>query len=226
LIETPLAVADAAAVLAGEQSSGTFVAVPGETDELKARFAARVERIDELESVGEPSLPGCRAGRGPFRRARVEISWSLENFGYNLPTLVSTVGGNLFELSQVSGLRLLDLEFPEQFARQFPGPRFGIAGTRRLTSVENRPLVGTIIKPSIGLTPEDTAALVEVLVSADIDFIKDDELMANPPHSPFNRRVDAVRPTSWTICNGTTTKSSLRVDRARWSASIAWGWRA
>ena len=192
LIETPLAVADAAAVLAGEQSSGTFVAVPGETEELKARFAARVERIEELESTGEPSLPGCRAGRGPFHRAIIEISWSIENFGFNLPAIVSTVGGNLFELAQVSGLRLVDLEFPEPFAGHFRGPRFGIVGTRRLTGVENRPLIGTIIKPSVGLGPDDTAELVESLVRADIDFIKDDELMANPPHSPFDERVDAV----------------------------------
>jgi ribulose-bisphosphate carboxylase large chain len=53
-------------------------------------------------------------------------------------------------------------------------------------------LVGTIIKPSIGLTPEQTAALVNELVEAGIDFIKDDELMADPPHSPFKRRVAAV----------------------------------
>ena len=192
LIETPLAVADAAAVLAGEQSSGTFVAVPGETEELKARFAARVERIEELESSGEPSLPGCRAGSGTFRRAIIEISWSIENFGFNLPAIVSTVGGNLFELAQVSGLRLVDLEFPKQFAGHFPGPRFGVVGTRRLTGVENWPLIGTIIKPSVGLSPRDTAELVKLLVSADIDFIKDDELMANPPHSPFDERVDAV----------------------------------
>ena len=192
LIETPLAVADAAAVIAGEQSSGTFVAVPGETDELKARFAARVERIEELESTGEPSLPGCRSGRGPFQRAIIEISWSIDNFGFNLLAIVSTVGGNLFELAQVSGLRLVDLEFPEQFAGHLPGPRFGIVGTRRLTGVENRPLIGTIVKPSVGLGPIDTAQLVESLVRADIDFIKDDELMANPPHSPFDERVDAV----------------------------------
>jgi hypothetical protein len=59
LIETPLAVEQAAATLAGEQSSGTFVAVPGETEELKQRFAARVEKIRLLEAVSEPSLPGA-----------------------------------------------------------------------------------------------------------------------------------------------------------------------
>ncbi|MEI6075207.1 MAG: ribulose-bisphosphate carboxylase large subunit family protein [Verrucomicrobiota bacterium] len=192
LIETPLAVEQAAAALAGEQSSGTFVAVPGETAELKQRFAARVEQITLLETVAEPALPGSRAAGEKFQRARIVVSWPGENFGYNLPALVSTVQGNLYELSQFSGLKLMDLDFPESFARHFRGPHFGISGCRKLTGVQHRPLIGTIIKPSIGLTPQQTAALVQVLVEAGIDFIKDDELMADPPHSPFDARVEAV----------------------------------
>ena len=192
LIETPLAVEKAAATLAGEQSSGTFVAVPGETEELKQRFAARVENITLLDSVSEPSLPGCKAANGKFQRAEVVVSWSLENMGYNLPTLVSTLQGNLYELSQFSGLKLLDLEVPASFATHFRGPKFGVEGCRELTGVEGRPLIGTIIKPSIGLTPKQTADLVKTLADAGVDFIKDDELMANPPHSPFDQRVDAV----------------------------------
>ena len=190
-IETPLAVEKAAAVLAGEQSSGTFVAVPGETAELKERFAARVERITPLETVNEPSLPGGR-GKGPFQRAEIVVSWSIENFGFNLPVLVSTIQGNLYELSQFSGLKLMDLELPESFAKHFRGPKFGVAGCRELTKVHDRPLIGTIIKPSIGLTPKQTADLVQTLVDAGIDFIKDDELMSDTPHAPFNARVDAV----------------------------------
>ena len=91
LIETPLAVERAAAVLAGEQSSGTFVAMPGETEELKQRFAARVEKITPLETVTTPSLPGAKSVSGKFQRAEVVVSWSLKNMGYNLPTLVSTI---------------------------------------------------------------------------------------------------------------------------------------
>lgn len=45
LIETPLEVERAATMLADWQSGGTFVPVPGETDELKNRLAARVEKI-------------------------------------------------------------------------------------------------------------------------------------------------------------------------------------
>ena len=192
LIETPLPVAAAAAALAGEQSTGTFVAVPGETGALKRRFAARVERIRQLDATRVPALPGSRGGGGIYRRAEVTVSWPVENFGANLPTLVSTLQGNLYELAQFSGLRLLDFDVPADFARCFRGPRFGVAGTRRRAGVRGRPLIGTIIKPSIGLTPAQTAQLVATLAAADIDFIKDDELMANPPHSPFNRRVDAV----------------------------------
>ena len=192
LIETPLEVERAAATLAGEQSSGTFVAVPGETEELKQRFAARVEKISLLESVSEPSLPGVKSASGKFQRAEVVVSWSLENVGYNLPTLVSTIQGNLYEITAFTGLKLMDVELPPSFANHFRGPKFGVAGSRKLTKVEGRPLIGTIIKPSIGLSPQQTAELVKVLCEAGIDFIKDDELMANPPHSPFDERVDAI----------------------------------
>ena len=108
LIETPLAVEKAATTLAGEQSSGTFVAVPGETEELKQRFAARVEKITPLETVSTPSLPGAKSTTGKFQRAEVVVSWSLENMGYNLPTLVSTIQGNLYEITAFTGLKLID----------------------------------------------------------------------------------------------------------------------
>ncbi|MDR2673979.1 MAG: ribulose-bisphosphate carboxylase large subunit family protein [Opitutaceae bacterium] len=192
LIETPLPPEAAAAVIAGEQSSGTFTAVPGETAALKARFAARVESVTPLETVPAPSLPTGRAPAPAHHRARVSISWPLENFGFNLPALVSTLQGNLYELAQCSGLKLLDFDVPASFAAHFRGPRFGIAGTRALAGVGGRPLIGTIIKPGIGLSPAQTAAAVAALAAAGIDFIKDDELMADPPHSPFDARVDAV----------------------------------
>jgi ribulose-bisphosphate carboxylase large chain len=191
-IETPLSVEKAAASLAGEQSSGTFVEVPGETAELKQRYAARVDKIVELETVTTPAIPTGRPSAASYRRAEVTVSWSIENFGYNLPTIVSTIQGNLYELAQFSGLKLTDIELPASFAEHFRGPKFGVSGCRQLTGVQGRPLIGTIIKPSIGLTIAQTAELVKTLVEAGIDFLKDDELMANPPHSPFDERVDAI----------------------------------
>jgi ribulose-bisphosphate carboxylase large chain len=196
-IETPHPPERAAEVMAGEQSTGTFVRVPGETEELRERFGARVERIDELEAVEQPSLPGSGPSRGAggpvrYRRAEVVLSFPLENMGPSLPNLLATVAGNLYELREFSGLKLIDLDLPPAFAEAYPGPQFGVEGTRRLAGVGGRPIVGTIIKPSVGLSPEVTAALVKTLIEAGLDFIKDDELMANGPHSPLERRVEAV----------------------------------
>lgn len=191
-IETPLPVEKAAQVLAGEQSSGTFVAVPGETEELKHRFAARVEHIEQVGSVKEPAIPGIAANGGVYHRAFVEVSWSIENFGCNLPVLISTLQGNLYELTQFTGLKLMDMELPLSYITYFKGPAFGIGGTRKLTGVKGRPLIGTIIKPSIGMSPQTTAGLVKTLVEAGIDFIKDDELLSSAANSTFSDRVDAV----------------------------------
>jgi ribulose-bisphosphate carboxylase large chain len=195
-IETALPVEQAAEMIAGEQSSGTFLPVPGETEELKARARARVTQITKRETVDTPSLPGARrpAGDAPvtWQRAEITIEFPFDNVGANLPTLLATVCGNLYELSEHSGCKLLALELPDAFAARYPGPRFGADGTRTLAGVHRRPIIGTIVKPSVGLSPEQTAALVRELGEAGIDFVKDDELMANPPHSPLERRVACV----------------------------------
>jgi ribulose-bisphosphate carboxylase large chain len=191
LIETADDPRRAAEVMAGEQSSGTFMPLPGETPELKERYGARIEHLDVVEEVAEPSLPGAKAGP-VYRRARVELSWPIENLGPSLPNLMATVTGNLFELKQFSGLRLLDITLPPAFAAVYPGPAFGIEGTRHLTGVAKGPLIGTIIKPSVGLTPAATAEMVEALCDGGIDFIKDDELQADGPHCPFEDRARTV----------------------------------
>ena len=185
-----------AEVIAGEQSCGTFISLPGETANLKAQHRARVISIEPLEDVPAPSLPTAFAQRknvaGPCKRGIVEVSFPVHNVGPNLPNLYATIAGNLFELGEVTGLRVLDFDLPEDYAAQFPRPAFGVSGTRKATNVYGRPLIGTIIKPSIGLSPEDTAALVDTLCAAGIDFIKDDELIGNPPYAPLEARVKAV----------------------------------
>ncbi len=193
LIETPMDPSAAAEAMAGEQSSGTFVPVPGETPELKARASARVESLTLLDAVAEPTLPGAARDRGAgYQRAKATLSWPIDNMGPSLPNLMATVAGNLFELKQFSGLRLLDLRLPAAFADAYPGPKFGIAGTRALSGVASGPLIGTIVKPSVGFNPKETAALVATLADAGIDFIKDDELQADGPNCPFDARVSAV----------------------------------
>lgn len=181
----------AAEVIAGEQSSGTFVALAAETPELKARAGARIEQLDVIDSSTTPSLPTLKKAAS-YTRCKLRLSWPIENLGPCLPTLIATVAGNLYELRAVSGLRLLDIELPPSFAVAYPGPAFGIAGTRKAAGVAEGPIIGTIIKPSVGLSPQETAEQVQALVEGGIDFIKDDELQADGPSCPFEARVRAV----------------------------------
>lgn len=192
LLETPVDPRAALEAMAGEQSSGTFVSLPAETPELKARAAARVESFEILEQVGDPSLPGSIHAENGYRRVLATLSWPLANLGPSLPNLVATVAGGLFELKQLSGLRILDLRVPDEFAATYSGPAFGVAGTRRLSGVEGRPLIGTIIKPNVGLDASETAELAQSMFEAGIDFIKDDELQADGAACPFSERAGSV----------------------------------
>lgn len=197
LIETPQPLERAIATIAGEQSSGTFVAVPGETPELQFRHRAQIEHIELLEKVDVPSLRGARipsdqSTLGGFQRAKFTLSFPFENVGNNLVQLLATVSGNLFELADHSGLKLLDIELPRAFGEAYPGPHFGIEGTRKLSGVWERPIIGTIVKPSVGLSPQQTAELARELAEAGLDFIKDDELIADTPYSPLRERVARV----------------------------------
>jgi len=196
LIETPLDPSHVAEVMAGEQSCGTFTRVQGETDDLRSRARAVVVRVEALPAVTAPSLPNSwlerQARPGPWRRARVTISFPTANVQANLSTLAATVAGNLYDLGEVTGLRLESLRLPAAYRAQFELPRHGVAGTRRLTGVAGGALVGSILKPNVGLSAEETGELVGQLCAAGLDFIKDDEICADPAHAPLAKRVPAV----------------------------------
>ena len=196
LIETPHEPHKVAEIMAGEQSCGTFTRVHGETDELRERARAVVEAVQELAPAAQPSLPNAllerRGTPGPWRRARIRLSFPVANVGANLPTLASTVSGNLYDLGEVTGLRLESMQLPARYRARFDMPALGLAGTRRLTGVAQGALVGTILKPNVGLSAAATGALVAQLCAAGVDFIKDDEVCADPVHAPLAERVPAV----------------------------------
>ena len=139
LLRTALEAEQVAATVAGEQSSGTFIATPGESAELKQRSGALVEFLHETEDSGDPVLTGSKLSDvtgAKIRSYEMLLSWPMENMGPSLPNIMATVAGNLFELKQVAGLKLLDIEFPPGLAERYPGPAFGVTGTRALSGVE------------------------------------------------------------------------------------------
>jgi ribulose-bisphosphate carboxylase large chain len=192
-IETPGSVEAIANKIASDQSTGTFVPVPGETEELKSRVAARVLAIRPLEEANHPSWPEAPEG-SRLQRADVDIAFPLDAIGTDLSALMTIAIGGTFSIKGMTGLRVIDMKLPEAFRDAHPGPQFGIAGSRRLTGVADRPLIGSIVKPALGLRPAETAEMVRELVESGVDFIKDDEKLMSPAYSPFAERVKTVMP--------------------------------
>jgi ribulose-bisphosphate carboxylase large chain len=194
VIETSLPLERAAEVLAGEQSTGTFVRVLRESDDVRARFAAQVEDLEEIPLTEASPLPGTVGDPAHRRRAVLRLRFPLDNFGPSIPNLQAAVAGNLFEIKELAAIKLVDLDLPDAFATRYGGPRFGIAGTRALMGRPDGAMIGTIVKPSIGLAPAELAEVVGELAAAGVDFIKDDELQGNGPSAPLAERVAAVMP--------------------------------
>jgi 3-oxoisoapionate-4-phosphate decarboxylase len=191
-IETAGSIEKLAAKIASDQSTGTFVDLPGETEELKNRVAARVEAIRHLPDAVQPSFPAVE--RGPFRRADVDISFPVDAIGTDLTALMTIAIGGVFSIKGMSGIRIIDMQLPNDFKGIYPGPQFGVTGSRKLTSVYDRPIIGTIIKPALGLRPHESAELVREVVEAGVDFVKDDEKLMSPNYSPLADRIKAIMP--------------------------------
>lgn len=107
----------------------------------------------------------------------------------NMPNFLSSVAGNVFGLRVLKNLRLNDIKFPEQLVKSFKGPRYGIEGVRRILKVQGRPLVGTIIKPKLGLKTVDHAEVAYDAWVGGCDIVKDDENLSSQDFNPFEERL-------------------------------------
>ena len=107
----------------------------------------------------------------------------------NMPNILSSVAGNVFGLKALLNLRLCDIAFPSELAKSFKGPRYGIDGIRKLLQVPQRPLVGTIIKPKLGLKTADHARVAYEAWAGGCDVVKDDENLSSQEFNSFEDRI-------------------------------------
>jgi len=171
----------AARALAEMQSTGTWVALEGETQAIQERHSARVVAIWEVPDH-EAELP-VDHGR---REWVLQIAYPSHNIGAQIPLLLATVYG---ECASLGELKLLDLHLPEAFVGAFKGPKFGLEGIRELVGATDRPLLITMLKPAIGLTPKESAEVFYQAAIGGSDGVKDDELLVSHPWSHFLDRV-------------------------------------
>jgi len=161
-----------ASSLAELQSSGAWVDLAGETDLIRRRHAGRVLKTWQI--------PHDDGGWG------IEIAYPTHNVGDQIPLLLAVVYG---ECASWRDLKLVDLELPEAFVTAFKGPAVGLDRVRELVDAPDRPLLVTILKPAIGLTPKESAAVFYEAAIGGSDAVKDDEKLVSQPWSDFLDRV-------------------------------------
>ena len=120
----------------------------------------------------------------------VKIAYPEEIFELdNVPNILSSIAGNIMGMKAVDGIRLEDVSFPKKILNSFDGPRYGIPGIRKMLKIKNRPLVGTIIKPKLGLIPLHHAHSAYESWMGGCDIVKDDENLASQKFNKFEDRI-------------------------------------
>ncbi|BCJ86552.1 2,3-diketo-5-methylthiopentyl-1-phosphate enolase [Effusibacillus dendaii] len=156
---------------------GSWTDLPAERQEQMKKHLGQVVSVEEL---GEDE-----AGN---RKAILQIGYPVCNFTAEIPALLTTVFG---KLSMDGMIKLVDLQFPESFVKQFPGPKYGIEGIRQRLGVYDRPLLMSIFKSCIGYETKTLAELFYQQAIGGVDLVKDDEIFFDDTYAPFERRIEA-----------------------------------
>ena len=173
-VTTDLTMEKAAEAIAAEQSTGTWTGISTLDAGIFESLGARVTRIEgDMITVEFPA--------DDFS---IEVG--------SVPQILSVIAGNLFGLGSLKGVRLEDVSFPKSITSQFKGPKFGADGLRKILRRPEKPLVGTIVKPKIGLSPKRTADYVYEAGAGGLTNSKDDETLVDQPFCPIEDRTKAV----------------------------------
>ncbi|MDY6773563.1 MAG: type III ribulose-bisphosphate carboxylase [Candidatus Nanohaloarchaea archaeon] len=162
----------ASGAIAAESSVGTWEPGLKTMNESVKEHAATVFRLDREEN-------------------RIGVAYPPELFeSGNLPQILSSITGNIYGLEELERLRLLDVEFSEAVAERFLGPQLGLEEVKERAGAEDRPLVGTIVKPKLGLTAEEHSEVAFDSWTGGLDIVKDDENLASMQFNDFDERVE------------------------------------
>lgn len=166
--------------MALEGSTSSWMEVADDTSDVRERLVSRV--------LGYYEVPAPKG----TKKAVVQLGFPIGawDINVNVPMLMLSIAGNFFAFPTKS--RLLDVVIPKKVADEFQGPKFGVQGIREILGVQNRPLLMHIIKPKMGMTPQQTADQVYQTGLGGADIAKDDEMTSELSSAPFEKRVEAV----------------------------------
>lgn len=160
---------EACEAIAGESSIGTWTTIHTMTPKIAHKLKPHIFSI---------------------KGSSIKVAYNEELFEPgNIPQVLSSIAGNIFGMKKLASLRLEDIEFTKKLVQNFKGPRFGIQGIRKLTKVKDRPLVGTIVKPKLGLNSTQHAKVAYQSWIGGCDIVKDDENLTSMSFNKFRERV-------------------------------------
>ncbi|HHE75562.1 MAG TPA: ribulose-bisphosphate carboxylase large subunit, partial [Candidatus Aciduliprofundum boonei] len=157
--------------IAEESSIGTWTTLKTLLPDIWEKLRARVYEIDEKSNT-------------------VKVAYPLKLFELeNMPAILASIAGNIFGMKSIKNLRIMDIRFPKDLISSYLGPQYGVEGVRRITKVRDRPFLGTIIKPKIGLPTKIHADVAYEAWVGGLDIVKDDENLASQDFNPFEDRL-------------------------------------
>ena len=165
--------------MALEGSTGTWEKVAEDTEEVRQKLSGKM--------VGYFEIPTDSPDR---RAAVVQLAFPIDAWVDNVPMMLLSIAGNCFAYSPK--LRLLDLMIPGDLLAKFKGPKFGVPGIREQLGVPDRPLSLHIIKPKMGMTPQQVASQCYQTALGGVDMMKDDEMTSDVYNSTCEDRLKAV----------------------------------
>ncbi|HHE32850.1 MAG TPA: ribulose 1,5-bisphosphate carboxylase [Chlorobaculum parvum] len=171
-----------------EQSTAQWKRVDVDED-FRPVHAAKVIGLKVIGELEELSYPVKHSESGKVHACRVTIAHPHCNFGPKLPNLLTAVcGEGSFFTPGVPVVKLMDIEFPDSYLAEFAGPKFGIEGLRNVLDAHNRPIFFGVVKPNIGLSPEEFADIAYQSWLGGLDIAKDDEMLADVTWSSIDER--------------------------------------
>lgn len=137
----------------------------------------------------------------------VTVEFPQSNVERDIPTLLTMIFG---KYSMAGAGKVVAVRLPEDYGI---GPHFGISGIRERLQVWDRPLVMAIFKPALGLCATDHAVILQEVVEAGLDIIKDDEILPNVKAAPTLERLQACRAVldQWRAKTGRTVLYAVNV---------------
>lgn len=170
-----LNILQAACETAAESSTGTNFLVQTETP-FAREMNALVYKVDLEKNLVWIAYP-----------------WRLFDRDGNVQNILTYIVGNVLGMKEVSAIKLLDVWFPPAFLEQYDGPSYTLDDMRKYLDVFNRPILGTIVKPKMGLTSAEYAEVCYDFWKGGGDFVKNDEPQANQDFCPYNKMVEHVK---------------------------------